>query len=163
MSITATITDSSIIITDRNDAGLVCETIAVNENRPASFAAADFWLAAQGYRVVGGWELGIGHTGLDAKVRKLDNVFAGVRAAGLWEKVGRTHGQFELTPASQVRNGDLVTDSDYSEVYLVAGSSTEGTVTKLHQVAEGKEWNERYTGEFHGLVWAARQHEVRPA
>jgi hypothetical protein len=156
-TIVATITSDSIVLAERTSGGLAVEYIALNDNRPASFAAAEFWLAAQGYRVEGNWELGTEHPGVDATVRKLDNEFNGVRAAGLWEKVGTSHSEFVLTPARKVENGSLVTDADRSEVYVVAGSSTEGTVTKLHMVAEGKEWNERYTGEFHGLVWAARK------
>lgn len=163
-NIIASITDANIVLAERHEgSGLAAEYIAVNDNRPASLAAAEAWLAAQGYRVAGGWDLARLHTGVDAQVRKLDNLFNGTRAAFLWEKVGTSHGEFELVPASQVSNGDLVTDADRSEVYVVAGSSTEGSVTKLHMVAEGKEWEERYTGEFHGLVWAARKRETRPA
>jgi len=162
-SIIASITDANAVLAERTSGGLAAHYIAIRDDRPASFGEAEAWLAEHGYRVVGGWDLSAMHTGVDAKVRPLDNLFNGVRAAGLWAKVGTTHTGWELVPAREVANGDLVTDSDKSEPYLVAGSSTEGTVTKLHMVGEGKEWSERHTGEFHGLVWAARQREVRPA
>lgn len=123
--------------------------------RPGNLAQADRVLARHSLIRTAAWDLaGIG---LAAPVRAMDNVFNGVVAVDLWDKVGTTHGEFELARAATVENGDLVTDSEQSEVYLVAGSSTESGVTKLHQVADGKEWDDRYTGEFTGLVWVARK------
>lgn len=160
--IVASITDSNIVLAERTGSGLAAQYIAVQDFRPTSLAEAEAWLAAQGYRVVKGWDLALTHTGVEATVRKMDNEFNGVRAADLEGKIGVTHHEPELMMASQVGNGDLVTDSDRSTFYVVAGSSTEGSVTKLHMVGENKEWEERYTGEFHGLVWAAPLMEVRP-
>lgn len=160
--IVASVTDSNIVLAERTESGLAAQYIAIRDERPATLAEAEAWLAEQGYRVAGGWDLATTHTGVEATVRELDNKFNGVRAAGLEAMVGTTHYEFELMSATMVANGDLVTDSDRSAIYVVAGSSTEGTVTKLHMVGEGKEWNERYTGEFHGLVWVASKKEVRP-
>lgn len=153
----AVITDSTIVLAEVNDSGLTSQLIA-EAARPESFEAAATFLAEHGYRVdevYTGWDLC--GAGVQAQVRKLDNLFNGVRAADLNAKVGTTHSEFFLCPASKVENGDLVTDQDRSETYLVAGSSTESGSTKLHMVRDGGEWSERHTGEFTGLVWAAHK------
>lgn len=124
-------------------------------DRPENLEAADMVLAVHSLKRTAAWDL-VGHA-VGAPVRAMDNEFNGVRAANLWAKVGTTHSEFELVPVSKVENGDLVTDSDHSEIYLVAGSSTECGVTKLHQVCDGGEWADRYTGEFVGLILVARK------
>lgn len=124
-------------------------------DRPANLAGADRELARHSLIRTGPWDL-VGQD-LGAPVRAMDNVLNGVVAVDLDDKVGTTHGEFELVTASTVENGDLVTDQDHQAVYLVAGSSTECGVTQLHMVADGKEWADRFTGEFTGLVWVARK------
>lgn len=136
-------------------AGTSCRPI-FSADRPASFAAADRELARHSLIRTTPWELA-DRGGLTAQARVMDNVFNGVRAVDLWDKVGTTHSEFKLAPATTVENGDLITDSEKSEVYLVAGSSAEGMGYKIHQVADGKEWADRFTGYFPGLVWVARQ------
>ena len=37
---------------------------------------------------------------------------------------------------------------DESELYVVAGSQFECGTAKIHQVREGKTWEDRYTGYF---------------
>jgi hypothetical protein len=54
--ITANIIENHIIVADRNDMGLVCE-IMINEDRPATFAAADAMLAAASLRRTSAWDL----------------------------------------------------------------------------------------------------------
>lgn len=153
--ISATITGVSLVIAERNDLGLICETIAV-ETRPATLAEADRALAFYSLGRVGAWDLD-DNGGVEATVVKVDNRFNGVPAARLDQAVGTTHDEFELARASSVENGDLVTDHEFSEVYLVAGSSTECGLTKLHMVREGATWADRHTGEFSGLVQVARK------
>lgn len=150
----ATITGSTLVVVERNDMGLTTK-IHLEVARPANLAAADIELAAAGLGRTGAWDLD--EDNLAAPVAAVDNEFNGVRAAKLWEKVGTSHDEFELALASSVNNGDLVTDPEFSEVYLVAGSSTECGVTKLHQVRDGGTWESRYTGEFRGLVQVARK------
>jgi hypothetical protein len=152
---TATITGVSLVIAERNDLGLVCETVAV-EARPATLAEADKALAFYSLGRTGAWDLD-DNGGVAATVVKVDNRFNGVPAARLEEAVGTTHAEFELALASTVENGDLVTDSEFSEVYLVAGSSTECGMTKLHMIREGGTWADRHTGEFAGLIQVARK------
>lgn len=150
----AVITDATIVLAEVNDAGLTSWLIA-EEPRPESFLEADRMLTANGYARIGAWDLT--GAGVAATVAQVDNLFNGVRAARLDQAVGTTHDEFELVPASSVGNGDLVTDADRSAIYVVGGSSTECGVTKLHQVGEMKTWDDRYTGQFPGLVWAARK------
>jgi hypothetical protein len=151
----ATITSGNIVLAEINDAGLTAHLIG-EEDRPANFAAADMALAAHGYGRVGAWDLG-GADHITAPIEKVDNLFNGVRAARFDDALGTTHDQFELATAASVGNGDLVTDSEFSEIYLVAGSSTELGVTKLHMVREGGTWDQHHTGQFEGLVQVARK------
>lgn len=141
----AVITGSTIVLAEINDSGLTSRLIA-EAARPESFETAATFLAEHGYRVTGSWDLS--GAGVQALVRKLDNLFDGVRAANLDAKVGTTHSEFRPVAARTVNNGDLVSDVELTETYLVGGSSTDGDVTKLHMVREGGEWNDRYTGEF---------------
>lgn len=151
---TATITGSTLVVVERNEAGLTT-ALVLEVARPANLAAADIELAAAGLGRTSAWDLD--GDNLAAPVATVDNEFNGVRAAKLWEKVGTTHAEFELALASTVENGDIVTDSEFCVAYLVGGSSTECGSTKLHMVGEGQTWADRYTSEFPGLVQVARK------
>lgn len=147
----AVITSETIVLVERNASGLVCQTLG-EEVRPLNLADADMMLAAHGYGRVGGWDLE--GANLAAEIAPVDNLFNGVRAARFDAALGTTHeAAFELAAATTVDNGDLVTDAEFSAVYLVAGSDGTG---KLHMVAEGKNWDDRHTAEF-GLVRVARK------
>lgn len=148
----AAITTSTIVLAERNSSGLVCSIIG-EEARPLSFAAADMALAAHGYGRTSAWDLG-GADHITADIETVDNEFNGVRAARFDDALGTTHADsFELALAKTVENGDLVTDQEFSAVYVVAGSDGTG---KLHLVAEGKTWNDRHTAEF-GVIRVARK------
>ena len=127
----------------------VCQTLAT-ESRPATFADADTFLAVHGYGRTSDWELaeyGMVH----APVAQIDNMANGVRAARLWDKVGTTHEPFTFMAARELAHretGDLISDSELSEPYLVAGSSLDGSVVNVHMVSEGKTWEQRHTGYF---------------
>jgi hypothetical protein len=152
---TATITGVSLFVAERNDLGLVCQTL-VNEGRPATLADADTALAFHSLGRTSAWELD-SNGGVEAPVAKIDNRFNGTVAARLDEAVGTTHDEFDLVSATTVRDGDLITDSDRSAIYVVAGSSLESGAMKIHAVGEGKTWEDRYTSIFGGLVWTARK------
>jgi len=154
-TITATITGVSLFVAERNDLGLVCQTL-VTEGRPATLAAADTALAFHSLGRTAAWELD-NNGGVEAPVVKIDNRFNGTVAARLDQAVGTTHDEFELVSATTVRDGDLITDSDRSAIYVVAGSSLESGAMKIHAVGEGKTWEDRYTSIFGGLVWTARK------
>jgi hypothetical protein len=94
---------------------------------------------------------------MSAPVRKMDNVFNGVVAVDLDDKVGTTHGEIEAVLATSVQDGDLITDQDQNALYVVAGSRLEDGGMKIHMVAELGTWESRYTSTFHGLVWVARK------
>jgi hypothetical protein len=146
---TATITGTEIVVAEDGK-------VVAREHRPVNLAKADNFLAYHSLGRTGGWDLDDqGH--VSATVTTVDNRFNGVAAARLGRAVGTTHDDFELAAASSVGNGDLVTDAELSAFYVVAGSSTECGVTKLHMVADGKTWNDRYTSEFTGLVRVARK------
>ena len=154
-TITATITGVSLFVAERNDLGLVCQTL-VNEARPATLADADTALAFHSLGRTSAWELD-NNGGVEAPVAKIDNRFNGTVAARLDQAVGTTHDEFELVSATTVQDGDLITDSDRSAIYVVAGSSLESGAMKIHAVGEGKTWEDRYTSIFSGLVWTARK------
>lgn len=151
---TATITGSTLVVVERNEAGLTT-ALVLEVARPADFRTADVELAAAGLGRTSAWELD--GDNISAPVATVDNEFNGTRAAKLWAAVGTTHEEFELALASTVANGDLVTDSEFSEVYVVGGSSTECGLTKLHMVRELGTWADRHTGEFSGLIQVARR------
>lgn len=132
--------------------------IVATESRPATLADADTFLAFHGFRRVRDWDLDA-NGGLEARARMVVNQFNGTVAARLDQAVGTTHGEFEYANACKVENGDLISDSELSEVYVVAGSSTDGDATKIHMVGEGKTWEDRYTGHFipQQLVKVARK------
>jgi hypothetical protein len=147
----AIITGQTIVLVERNSSNLVAWTIG-EEARPASLADADMALAAHGYGRTGAWDLE--GDNLAAPIAQVDNLFNGVRAARFDQAMGTTHAdRFELVSATTVENGDLVTDAEESVVYLVAGSDGTG---KIHMVAEGKTWDDRFTSEF-GLIRVARK------
>jgi hypothetical protein len=151
----ATITGVSLVVAERNDFGLVCQTL-VTEGRPATLAAADTALAFHSLGRTAAWELD-NNGGVEAPVAKIDNRFNGTVAARLDQAVGTTHDEFELVSAATVQDGDLITDPEFSAIYVVAGSSLESGAMKIHAVGEGKTWEDRYTSIFEGLVWAARK------
>lgn len=153
--ITATITGVSFLVVERNDLGLVCQTFAT-EGRPATFAEADKALAFYSFRRTSAWELDE-NGGVSATVAPVDNRFNGTVAARLDEAVGTTHEEFELALATTVDNGDLVTDAEFSAIYVVAGFNRVGLhQAKLHMVGEGKTWEDRHSAEF-TLVQVARR------
>jgi hypothetical protein len=152
---TATITGVSLVVAERNDLGLVCQTLAT-EGRPATLAAADTALAFYSLGRTSAWELD-NNGGVEAPVAKIDNRFDGTVAARLDQAVGTTHNEFEPVSATTVRNGDLITDQEFSAIYVVAGSSLESGAMKIHMVGEGQTWEDRHTSTFTGLVWVARK------
>lgn len=85
------------------------------------------------------------------------NTFSGTEATALWFRVGTSHEAFETVLASSIQDGDIITDAELSELYVVAGSSWDGESMKVHMVAEGKTWADRYTSTFSGLVTLARK------
>jgi hypothetical protein len=152
---TATITGFSFVVAERNEAGLVCQTL-VNEGQPASFAAADQALAFASLGRTAPWDLDVNGQ-VSAPVAPVDNRFNGTVAARLDQAVGTTHGEVEAVLATSVQDGDLITDQDQSALYVVAGSAPSDGGMKIHMVAEGKTWADRHTTVFHGLVWVARK------
>lgn len=154
--IVATITGVQIIISETDELTGVKRTIAT-ETRPANLAEADSMLAVHSLGRIGAWDLD-NAGGVSATVRPVDNRFNGTVAARLDDAVGTTHDEWDLAAAASVRNGDLITDPDRCATYVVAGSCVmEGGLTKIHQVGEGKTWEDRYTGFFHGLIYVARK------
>ncbi len=152
---TATITGTSLIVAERNDLGLVCQTL-VTEARPASLDSADEALAFASLGRTSAWDLDA-NGGVEATVAPVDNRFNGTVAARLWEAVGTTHEPFETVSASSIKDGDIITDSELSELYVVAGSRFESGSMRVHMVAGRKTWADRYTSEFVGLVTLARK------
>jgi hypothetical protein len=153
---TATVTDQTIIAAERNDSGLVCRVIA-EEARPANLADADTFLAVHSFRRTAPWDL-VG-SAVGAPVAKIDNTFNGTVAARLWDAVGATHDQFETAFASEARDGDLISDMEVCEPYVVAGTRLESGVMRIHMVGEGQCWEERFTTDFppQRLVKVARK------
>lgn len=152
---TAHITPESIVVAERNESNLVCKTVAYGD-RPATLAAADTFLAGLSLARTAAWELGENGS-IMAPVAAIENRFNGTVAANLDEAVGTTHDEIELASARTIENGDIITDADHSALYVVAGSSWESGSMKVHMVAEGKTWADRYTSEFSGLVHLARK------
>ena len=154
---TATITGVSIVVAERNDLGLVCQTL-VNEARPATFADADTALAFYSLGRTGAWELDA-NGGVEAPVAKIDNRFNGTVAARLDQAVGTTHEPFEVMFAHQAQDGDLIGDMDLEGYAVVAGSRRESDTMRIHMVSEGQTWEDRYTTDFPAfqLVQVARK------
>jgi hypothetical protein len=146
---TATITGVALLVAGQTD-------WLVNEVRPATFAAADTALAFASLGRTSAWELDT-NGGVEATVAPVDNRFNGTVAARLDQAVGTTHGGIEAVLATSVQDGDLITDSDQSALYVVAGSRLEDGGMKIHMVGEGQVWDQRHTTVFHGLVWVARK------
>lgn len=132
--------------------------IVATEVRPATLAEADTFLAVHGFRRVRSWDLGDQGT-VEARVQMVDNKFNGTRAARLWEAVGTTHGEWETAQAKTVQDGDLISDLEVSEPYVVAGSRFELDTMRVHMVRDGGVWAERHTTDFHAstLVKVARR------
>lgn len=152
---TAFITETTVMVTETSVMG-VKRTVA-SESRPVSLAEADVFLAVHSLKRTGAWDL-VGRM-IGAPLAKMDNVFNGTVAARLWSAVGTTHDRFEVMSARDARDGDLISDMELSEVYVVAGSRLESDTMRIHMVAEGKEWEDRYTTDFPAgrLVMVARK------
>lgn len=157
MNTTAVIATASLVVVERNDARLVCSTL-VEEAWPASFEEADRALAYHSLGRTGAWELDPDGN-VSAEVSRVDNRFGGTAAARLWDAVGTTHGQFETAFAHEANDGDLISDMEVCEPYVVAGSRREGETMRIHMVGECKTWDDRYTTDFnaHTLVKLARR------
>ena len=127
--------------------------VVFTEARPATLADADHALAAHGFGRVQNWDLGP-NGDVRARVRRSDNQFNGTRAARLWDAIGTTHGELETVVLTiqdgmpTVNDGDLITDLEESELYVVAGSRFESEIARIHMVGEGKTWDQRYTTDF---------------
>lgn len=150
ITLTAHITGVQIMVTETNGVTGVKRTVAT-EDRPATFADADCLLAVHSLRRTGAWELG--EAGMvSAPVRLIDNCFNGTVAARLDQAVGTTHEEFTPMTARELAcselDGWLISDSELTEAYVVAGSSLDGSEVKIHMVGDGKTWEERYTGYF---------------
>lgn len=143
---TAIITDTEIRIERDARFAAYVDVVAIEE-RPDNLADADTMLAFHGFRRVRPWDLGA-VSGLSAPVKMIDNQFNGVRAARLWQAVGTTHEEWEVLLASEVNNGDLISDMEISEPYVVAGSRRELEVMCVHMIREGGAWESRYTADF---------------
>lgn len=154
---TARITGVSIEIVLTAQYAGTTEVVAT-EARPANFQEADTFLAVHGFRRVRNWDLAdLGM--VEAKVQMVDNQFGGTRAARLWDAVGTTHGEWETAQARTVEDGDLISDMEISEPYVVAGSRFELDTMRVHMVRDGGVWAERHTTDFHAstLVKVARR------
>lgn len=154
---TATITGVSFVVAERNDFGLVCQTL-VTEGRPATLLEADRALAFYSLGRTSAWELD-SNGGVEAPVAKVDNRFNGTVAARLDQAVGTTHDEFQVMFAYQAQDGDLIGDMDLEGYAVVAGSRHEGEISRIHMVSEMKTWEDRYTTDFprHQLVQVARK------
>jgi hypothetical protein len=160
-TLAAHITGVGVLVSETNEVTGVVRTVAT-EPRPATFAAADTFLAVHSLARTAPWELG--ESGMvSAPVAKMNNRFNGTVAARLDQAVGTTHEEFEIMTARELAcselEGQLITDSERTEVYVVAGSSLDGDVAKIHMVGEGQTWDQRYTGHFmpDQFVWVARR------
>lgn len=156
MNHTAIITEASLLIVATDGIG-ARRTIA-SEPRPATLDEADNSLAYYSMGRVAAWDLGPAGS-LEAPLASVDNVFNGTVAARLEHAVGTTHEPFEMLPAREVTNGDLISDDELSALYVVAGSDIESNNVKMHMVGEGRTWEERHTGNFsiYRLVMLARK------
>jgi len=155
--IVAHITETSIVIVERNDSNLVCRTVAT-EARPANLADADTFLAFHSMVRTGSWDLGEAGS-VTAPVALADNRFNGTVAARLDQAVGTTHDEWMVLPVREVQDGDLISDMEISAPYVVAGSRFESGTMRVHMVGEGKVWDDRFTTDFpsHRLVQVARK------
>jgi hypothetical protein len=153
----AIISATAIFIEKMSTSSDRIETLAI-EDRPESFTDADTYLAAHGYGRVQPWDLNNQGT-VTAKVEPVDNLFNGTRAARLWEAVGTTHEEWDVALAGEVNDGDLISDMEISEPYVVAGSRHELDTMRIHMVRDGGTWESRYTTDFNidTLVQVARR------
>ena len=132
------------------------------ESRPETLALADTFLAVHSMARTAPWDLGPAGA-VQAPLARMDNRFNGTVAARLDQAVGTTHGPFKMMTARELvcseLEGQLITDSEQSVPYVVAGSSLDGMTAKVHMVGEGQDWSQRYTTEFHPdrIVWVAQR------
>jgi hypothetical protein len=141
----ANITDLHILLV-RHEGGGRKVTVG-SEPRPATLAEADTMLAFYSLARTAEWDLAPA-VGVCAPVARVDNRFSGTVAARLNQAVGTTHEEFEVMPAHRAEDGDLISDLDISDLYVVAGSRREGDIMRIHMVSEGKTWEDRYTTNF---------------
>lgn len=133
-----------------------------SEPRPETLADADTFLAVHSFRRIVAWDLGPAGA-VQAPVKPIDNRFNGTVAARLNQAVGTTHEPFQHMSAGDLARseleGQLISDPELTEVYVVAGSSLDGDVAKIHMVGEGQDWSQRYTGRFNPnqLVMVAKR------
>jgi len=148
-TLAAHITGVGVLVSETNEVTGVVRTVAT-EPRPATFAAADTFLAVHSLGRTAPWELG--ESGMvSAPVAKVDNRFNGTVAARLWDAIGTTHEELAPMSARELvcrETGDLISDLDVTEPYVVAGSSLDGITAKVHMVREGGTWEERYSTDF---------------
>lgn len=129
-----------------------------SEVRPQTLADADTFLAVHSLRRTVAWDLGPAGA-VQAPAELVDNVFNGTVAARLWAAVGTTHDEWIILPAREVRDGDLISDMEISQPYVVAGSRFETDTMRVHMVRDGGVWAERHTTDFPAgqLVQVARK------
>jgi hypothetical protein len=151
----AIVTETSIVVVERNDANLVRRTV-LTESRPATFAAADTALAFHSLARTAPWELSAAGA-VAAPVAMIDNRFNGVVAARLEDAVGTTHEPFALVSVQSIENGDLISDAELSALYVVAASSFESGAMRVSMVGEGQSWDDRYVSRFEGVAMVARK------
>lgn len=141
---TAIINTVAAFIEQVDEVGTV--RLLFTEARPMTLAEADTYLAFHSLGRVAQWDLH--KDGLSALVRKVDNRFNGTVAARLNKAVGTTHEEYKLALAKEAQDGDLISDTELSNDYVVAGSRREGSAMRIHMVSEGKTWEDRYTTDF---------------
>jgi hypothetical protein len=139
-ALTATIGASLIV---RDAAG----AIVFQETRPVSFGAADTALAFGSYGRTSAWDLDA-NGNVSAPVETIDNRFNGTPAARIDAAIGTTHTEFRPAQAKTVLDGDLISDMELCEAYVVAGSRLEGETMRVHMVREGKTWADRFRTDF---------------
>lgn len=141
----ANITDLHILLA-RHEGGGRKVTVG-SEPRPATLAEADTMLAFYSLARTTPWDLAPA-VGVAAPVERIDNRFSGTVAARLHLAVGTTHEEYALALAKEAQDGDLISDTELSADYVVAGSRLESGTMRIHMVGEGQTWEQRYTTEF---------------
>lgn len=141
----ANVTDLHILLV-RHEGGGRKVTVG-SEPRPATLAEADTMLAFYSLARTSAWDLAPA-VGVAAPVQRVDNRFSGTVAARIWGHVGTTHEEWVAMPAHKVEDGDLISDLEITEAYVVAASRREGSIMRVHMVSEGKTWEDRHATNF---------------
>ena len=121
---------------------------------PADLDAADEILARNGFGRVGPWRFDFDL--LAADLREIHNDVMGIRPFDMWGMPGSgSHEEWTFVRASAVEAGDLITDSEFSDVALVGDTGVmpdkhvEGRYCVLiAQVGTGGSPAEAYCGYF---------------